>query len=878
MIKKLIALLAIAVVVCVSATNVAQGQTSDAPPVYKDASRPVAERVKDLLGRMTLDEKIGQITLVEKGSMNIADVGPLGIGGVLSGGGGFPKGDNTPQGWAAMVDGFQKEALQTRLGIPIIYGVDAVHGHNNLFGAVIYPHPVGLGAANDADLVQRIGRATAEEMIATGIYWDYAPMVAVAQDIRWGRAYESYSENTALVSKLSSALIQGLQGAKLNDPGSVLATAKHFIGDGGTKWGTSTTTNGSAHYMIDQGVTDIDEATLRAIHLPPYIASIKAGAQSVMVSYSSFGGMKMSAQKHLITDVLKGELGFTGFVVSDWQAIDAISGDYDNAVAVSMNAGMDMVMVPYDYHKFITALQKAVASGAVSQSRIDDAVSRILKVKFELGLFERPLSDPAKLSAVGAQAHRDLAREAVSKSLVLLQNTNSTLPIAKDVTSIYVAGQGADDIGMQTGGWTIEWQGKTGNITPGTTILQGIKATVSSKTTVTYDATGQFDGKAPIGIAVVGERPYAEGIGDSNNLSQSQADVNVIANVRSHSDKTIVILLSGRPMIIGPQLLQSDAFVAAWLPGTEGQGVSDVLFGDKPFTGKLAFTWPRSMDQLPFNFKTLPTTGCDAPLFPFGYGLDAKTKSSAPVRDVCLKATSTPTIAPPTDTPMPQADLIAPPEIQGKAVYIPFPVTITLDGKLDDWKGVPVTTVKRGPSPSSDPAENGSFTFAVAADATTLYVQMQMPDKTIITGKHGTNFWNEDSMEFYVNQSGDLAASAYADTIFQVNINPGDIGKTDVNALTITGINGDKSKVKGIVFKTANGWGFEAAVPLLKKPEHGAVIGFQAQINGAAELDRNVKLIWSLADTGDLSYQNPSLFGQGIFFQVGSKDVPTPKP
>ena len=600
-------------------------------PLYKDSSKTTADRVADLLAQMTLDEKIGQMTLVEKGSIKAPDIGPLGIGALLSGGGGYPT-PNTAEAWAGMVNGFQKQALASRLGIPLLYGVDAIHGDNNLFGTVMFPQPIGLGAANDPDLVQRIGRATAEVTAATGVYWDYAPVVAVPQDIRWGRTFETYSENTALVSQLSSALIRGLQGAKLNDPTSVLATPKHFVGDGGSVWGSSTTDN----YKIDQGVTAIDEATLRAIHLPPYIEAIKNGAQSLMVSYSSFGGLKMHAQKYLITDVLKGELGFSGFVVSDWQAIDAIPGSYDSQVKTSINAGLDMIMVPYDYAKFIKTLKSEIQNGDIPQARIDDAVRRILTVKINLGLFERPLSDPALLQVIGSPAQHALGREAVSKSLVLLQNNNGALPLSKDTPTIYVAGVGADNIGWQSGGWTIEWQGKSGNITPGTSILQAIQATVSAKATVTYQGGGQFDGMADVGIVVVGEQPYAEGHGDKADLSLSKRDAALVETMRQHSKKVIVLLLSGRPMIIGQQLNQSDAFVAAWLPGTEGQGVADVLFGDKPFTGKLPFTWPRSMAQVPLSAINPAAVGCDAPLFPFGYGLD--TTSHITVNDSCAMA------------------------------------------------------------------------------------------------------------------------------------------------------------------------------------------------------------------------------------------------
>ncbi len=864
------------------------GQSS-AKPLYLDPTQPVTARVNDLLARMSLEEKIAQMTLVEKDSIVANDIAPMGIGALLSGGGGYPKSGNNVKEWAKMVDGFQALALKSRLAIPMIYGVDAVHGHNNMVGSVIFPHNIGLGAANDPALVEQIGHATAEEMIASGIYWDYAPVVAVVQDIRWGRTFESYSENTALVSSLSSAMIRGLQGKSLNAPGSVLATAKHFIGDGGTQWGTSKTDN----YKIDQGVTPADEAALREKYLPPYIEAIKNGAQSIMVSYSSWGDLKMHAQKHLITDVLKGELGFSGFVVSDWQAIDQIPGTYDDQVKIGINAGLDMIMVPYQYQRFIITIWKEVEAGDIPLTRIDDAVKRILTVKFEMGLFEHPTSDPALVASVGSDAHRAIARKAVSESAVLLQNNGGALPLAKDTATVYIAGTGADNIGFQTGGWTIDWQGKLGNTTPGTSILKAIQNTVSKKTTVTYDAQGQFDGMADVGIAVVGERPYAEGKGDQADLSLSKNDAALVASVRQHSKKLIIILLSGRPMIVGSELNQSDAFIAAFLPGTEGQGLADVLFGDQPFTGKLSFTWPRTMSQIPFDFKHLATlTGCDAPLFAFGYGLDTSSKTVLTVKDTCLKEapptaapTAAATVAPnaataaataPSTTTTAGGAPLAPSEVQGVAMYIPFPVKVVLDGKLNDWAGVPMTTVDRGVAVSSDPAEDGPLTVALASDGTSLFVLMLSPDKNIISGQHGADYWNEDSMEFYVNQSGELTTQTYGDGIYQVNLKPLDIGKTDLAGLTITGVNADKVAVKGIVFKTANGWGFEASVPLTKAPKHGSIIGIQFQANGASTKDRDVKLIWSLADTSDKSYQDPSLFGQGIFFQVGSKAIPTP--
>jgi beta-glucosidase len=592
--------------------------TLEKPPLYLDATASTPARVEDLLSRMTLEEKIGQMTQVDKGSILPADITKMYIGSLLSGGGGSPA-SNTAEDWAKMVDGFQKSALKTRLAIPLIYGVDAVHGHNNLYGATIFPHNIGLGSANDPKLMEQIGQATAEEMAATGIRWNFAPVVAVVQDIRWGRTYEGYSENTALVTSLGSAYVRGLQNAApggLSQPPSVLATPKHFIGDGGTKWGTAR----MGAYALDQGDVQMDEAALRKLFLPSYQAAMDAGAQSIMVSFSSWNGTKMHGQKHLLTDVLKGELGFKGFLISDWQAINQLPGDYYSDVITSINAGLDMIMVPNDYKTFIYTLTQAVNKGDVPRARIDDATRRILTVKFNLGLFEKPYSDPSLLATVGSDAHRSLARQAVAKSLVLLKNDNQTLPLSKEAGLVFVGGSGAKDIGMQCGGWTISWQGRSGSITPGTTILDAVKAATGGKSKVVYDSQGEYKdetAKAEVGIAVVGELPYAEGVGDRADLALSANDQALIQKMRARSQKLIVIILSGRPLIITDQLPLADAWVAAWLPGTEAEGITDALFGDVKFSGKLSYTWPRSKDQLP---QTEISAG-QQPLFSFGFGL-----------------------------------------------------------------------------------------------------------------------------------------------------------------------------------------------------------------------------------------------------------------
>jgi len=604
--------------------------------VYRDASQPIEKRVDDLLARMTLAEKIGQMTQVEHNSLRPEQVRQYAIGSVLSGGDSI--GDDSAESWRSLVESYEKEAQKTRLSIPLIYGIDAVHGHAHVEGATIFPHNIGLGATRDAALVERIGRATAEEVAATGMQWNFAPVVAVPQDIRWGRTYEGYSENTDLVTQLGMAYVKGLQSVNgkldLSDPTVVLATPKHFIADGGTRFGTSTTVI-QQRYLLDQGDARMDEATLRALFLPPYKAAVDAGAQSVMASFSSWNGTKMHANKHLLTDVLKGELGFKGYVVSDWGGIDQISPDYNRAVITAINAGVDMNMVPYDYKRFIDTLTRAVNKGDVPMSRIDDAVRRILTVKFERGLFDHPLADPAALSKIGSQAHRELAREAVRKSLVLLKNENNTLPLKKDTPVIFVGGEAADRTGYQGGGWTTDWQGTTLSL-GGTSILQAVKQAVSPTTRVEYNRFGKFESitntqgqplVADIGIAVVGEAPYAEGVGDRADLTLSSEDANLVQRVKSQSKKVVVILISGRPMVVTEQLPAWDALVAAWLPGTEGEGVTDVLFGDAPFTGKLPYTWPRWNQQLPFDFKNLPKEGCDAPLFPFGYGLSANDPS-----------------------------------------------------------------------------------------------------------------------------------------------------------------------------------------------------------------------------------------------------------
>lgn len=613
------ALLAAAALMPVAAcSGKKEGQSGKNAPVgknalYKKADAPIADRVEDLLKRMTLEEKIGQMTQLEKGSAPIGTVRDLALGSVLSGGGGSPA-SNTAKGWADMVDSFQDEALATRLAIPIIYGVDAVHGHNNLKGATIFPHDIALGAAGDADLVRRIGEAAATEAAATGILWDFGPCVAVARDPRWGRTYESFGEDSALVTKLGTAFIEGYQGAKTGTQARTAACAKHFLGDGGTVWGSSK----SGDYQIDQGDTRVDEAYLRGVLLPPYEAAIKGGVRTVMVSFSSMNGVKMHARKDLVTDLLKGELGFTGFVVSDWGGMDQINPDYHTAIVAGINAGVDMNMVPYDGVRFIQTVKKAVENKEISMDRIDDAVRRILRVKLEMGLFEAPKANRALASEIRSPAHLALAREAVAKSQVVLKNEGA-LPIAKGAKKIYVAGNAADDIGLQCGGWTMTWQGSSGAITAGTSILAAIKEK-NPDAEVVYSKDASFEGvdRNAACVVVLGEKPYAEGVGDSETLSLGALASETFARARAKFSRVTLVIVSGRPVVLDSGELKADAIVAAWLPGTEGAGVADVLFGDAKPAGKLSFAWPRSVSQLPLDRFI---SGAEKPLWPAGHGL-----------------------------------------------------------------------------------------------------------------------------------------------------------------------------------------------------------------------------------------------------------------
>ncbi len=575
-----------------------------APPdnaAYRNVTLPAAARARDLLSYMTLEEKAGQMVQGAVGNLaSPEDVAKYGLGSVLSGGGMGPS-VNTAESWADMTDRLQKAALSARLSIPMIYGLDAVHGHNNVRGATIFPHNIGLGAANDPVLMERIGRAVAEELKATGVYWNFAPCVAVARDERWGRTYESFSETPARASVLGAAYIRGLQ-----QDGSVAACAKHYLADGGTKDGK------------DRGDARIPDAELRAVHLPPYGAATEAGVRTVMASFSAVNGKRMHANDKLVVDVLRGELGFTGVLVSDWNAHAELPGKTPDQVLACVRGGIDMFMAPEGYAEVREVLIDLTERGKISMERIDASVLRILELKFALGLFESPFADRSSLGSVGSAEHRSLAREAVRKSIVLLKNEERVLPVGPGVKRIVVAGALANDLGSQCGGWTITWQGGSGPITTGTTILAGIEAAAEKRGMSVEYAAGGPRGKADadLAIAVVGESPYAEWFGDRTDLRLKRDDRELVSRIAATGVPTVLVVVSGRPILIADEIAAIEAAVAAWLPGTEGEGVADVLFGDAAPTGTLSFTWPREASQLPIN----DGDGTEG-LFPFGFGL-----------------------------------------------------------------------------------------------------------------------------------------------------------------------------------------------------------------------------------------------------------------
>ena len=555
----------------------------------------ISKKVSELIDSMTLDEKVGQMTQIDQRFLDtITDLSTYSIGSLLSGGGSHPK-VNEPQAWLDMYNKYQEETLKNRLGIPLIYGIDAVHGHNNVYGATIFPQNIGLGATNNPELVYKISEATSLEVAATGIDWTFSPCLSSPEDYRWGRTYEGFSSDPVIVEKLGKAAVEGYQNALTNSGKKVVACAKHFIGDGNTEFGTGM--NG----LVDRGNTVLTTDELKEKLLPKYQAAIDANVQTIMASYNSWNGVKCHGSKELLTDILKVEMGFEGFVISDWQGIDEIPGNYKSDIITSINAGVDMVMVSgqgQPYKKFMRLLKENVEEGSISMERIDDAVSRILKVKLRNGLFTNPIVQNDNLQVIGSDDHRNIARQAVRESVVVLKNEN-LIPISKESKSIVVAGRGADNLGMQCGGWTINWQGGQGDITIGTTILDGIKESVSTETKVIHskDGTDLGNVSGDLAIVVIGEDPYTEFFGDKDNLDLLEEDIQTISNLKDKGYKVLVLLISGRPMNIADHLDNWDGFAAIWLPGTEGNGVSDILFGDFQSTGKLSYPWPLNAED-----------------------------------------------------------------------------------------------------------------------------------------------------------------------------------------------------------------------------------------------------------------------------------------
>jgi beta-glucosidase len=597
----------------------------------------IGARVDGLMHRMTLAQKIGQMVQTERMCITPAEVKAWHIGSVLSGGGSAP-GDNTVQDWVTMNDAYWAASMEDDEGylpIPIMYGVDAIHGHNNVEGATIFPHNIGLGAAHDPDLLERVAKVTATEVLATGVDWTFAPTLAVARDGKWGRTYESYSEQPQIVSDYSGRFVNGLQD-DLGD-NSVVACVKHWVGDGSTTHG------------IDQGDTEISEHELLNLHIAPYLPALEAGALTVMASFNSWMGEKCHGHRYLLDYVLKGQLQFKGFIISDWDGIDYLSDNYYDAVSMGVNAGIDMFMVSENWRPFIQHLTHHVAQGTVSMERIDDAVRRILSVKFAFGLFDKPRPAQRKWSnhaSFGSHEHREVAREAVRKSLVMLKNDGGILPLASS-QRILVAGKNAHNKGHQCGGFTVAWQGTSGNdfIPGGTSIWEGIEQ-VAPAATLSADGSGREASPQlhDVAVVVIGETPYAEGMGDLRTghdvIVQAGSQINgllkvlepygnttvlaklhpedlhVIKNITSRGVPVIAVLISGRPLVTNLELEASSAFVAAWLPGSEGGGVADVLFGGENFSGKLSFSWPKSTEQI----ARVGDEDYD-PLFPLGFGL-----------------------------------------------------------------------------------------------------------------------------------------------------------------------------------------------------------------------------------------------------------------
>ncbi|WP_459040358.1 glycoside hydrolase family 3 protein [Stenotrophomonas sp. PSU-St83] len=631
----LIAGLMLALVGCKGGDRPAQATATEADP-WPQVAWPLAEdaalekRITDLMAGMTVEEKVGQLVQGDIASITPDDVRRYRLGSILAGGNSDPGGryDASPAEWLALADAFYDASMDTSQGgkaIPLLFGIDAVHGQSNIIGATLFPHNIGLGAARNPELLRRIGEITALETRVTGMEWTFAPTVAVPQDDRWGRTYEGYSESPTVVASYAGAMVEGLQG-RIGSPDfldgrHVIASVKHFLGDGGTTGGK------------DQGDTRISEAELVRIHAAGYPPAIAAGAQTAMASFNSVNGEKMHGHRHYLTDVLKGRMNFGGFVVGDWNGHGQIKGCTTTDCPATINAGLDMAMASDSWKGFYETTLAAVKDGRITAERLDDAVRRILRVKFRLGLFEagRPSTRAVggQFALIGAPEHRAVARQAVRESLVLLKNQNGILPLSPK-QRILVAGDGADDVGKQAGGWTLNWQG-TGttrkDFPNADTIFEGIaqqSRAAGGEATLAID--GRYTTKPDVAVVVFGEDPYAEFQGDLPTLAYKpgdETDLALIRRLKEDGIPVVAVFLSGRPLWVNREINAADAFVAAWLPGSEGGGVADVLLRgpdgrmQHDFKGRLSFSWPRTATQYANNVGQKDY----APLFPFGFGL-----------------------------------------------------------------------------------------------------------------------------------------------------------------------------------------------------------------------------------------------------------------
>jgi beta-glucosidase len=595
------------------------------PKLWPESKSPIGldarieERIDGLLKRMTVEEKVGQVIQPEWKSISPAEVAQYHIGSIENGGGAVPGGNkhSSVQDWVNLIEPYYDASVDpggNRIVIPLVWASDAVHGHNNVYGATLFPHNIGLGAAHDPDLLRRIGEVTAAEVRSTGIDWSFAPTIAVARDDRWGRTYESYSEDPKIVAQYAFAMVTGLEGSASNflDKDHVISTAKHFLGDGSTDGGR------------DQGDSLASEADLIRLHAAGYAQAIDAGTQSIMASYNSWHAIKMHANKALMTDVLKGQMGFDGFIMGDWNAHGQIPNCTNADCAPAFNAGLDIFNAPQDWKALYTSLVREVKDGTIPKARLDDAVRRILRVKMRMGVFDEPAPNkrPNTYQPIGTPMHRAVARQAVRESLVMLKN-DGVLPIKANAT-VLIAGDGADNVAMQAGGWTLSWQGADNgpNDFPGaTSIYGGLKAQIDAgggQALLSPDGTSAQ--KADVAIVVFGETPYAEFMGDQRDVALHHDNVEsleLIRKLKAQGIPVVAVMLSGRALYVNPQINAADAFVAAWLPGSEGEGVADVLTGKYDFIGKLSFSWPKDPDQTPLNVGNATYD----PQFAFGFGL-----------------------------------------------------------------------------------------------------------------------------------------------------------------------------------------------------------------------------------------------------------------